>query len=327
MWKYAAGSLLAVVIGFLADAVFGDPQTALHPICLIGNLIAWLEKRIRKCLPKTEVGELVGGGIMATLVIVASAGIPALLLCAAYRLSFWLGVAFEAVMCFFLFAVKTLRKESANVARTLREEGLEAGQRAVARIVGRDTQVLDESGVIRAAVETVAENFSDGVFAPMLYMALGGGVLGFAYKSINTMDSMVGYKNDRYLYFGRVAAKLDDVVNYIPARLAALFLILGAFATGQDGRMAWKIWKRDRRNHASPNSAQTEAVAAGALHVRLAGDAWYFGKLHKKPFIGDDLRPIELDDIARVNRMMTAASVLSLAALGIVKAAALMLLI
>ncbi len=327
MWKYAAGLLLAVVLGFLADAVFGDPQTALHPICLIGNLIAWLEKQIRNCLPKTKNGELVGGGIMAVLVVILSAGIPALLLCASYRLNFWFGVALEAVMCFFLFAVKTLRRESANVARALREEGLEAGQRAVARIVGRDTQVLDEPGVIRAAVETVAENFSDGVFAPMLYMMLGGGVLGFAYKSVNTMDSMVGYKNDRYLYFGRIAARLDDIVNYIPARLAALFLILGACLTGQDGKMAWKIWKRDRRNHASPNSAQTEAVAAGALHVRLAGDAWYFGKLHKKPFIGDDLRLIELEDIARVNQMMTAASVLSLAVLGIVKAAVLALLI
>ncbi len=326
MWKYAAGSLLAVVFGFLADAVFGDPQTALHPICLIGNLIAWLEKQIRNCLPKTKTGELVGGGAMAMLVILSSAGIPAFLLCAAYRLNFWFGVALEAVMCFFLFAVKTLRRESANVARALREEGLEAGQRAVARIVGRDTQVLDEPGVIRAAVETVAENFSDGVFAPMLYMMIGGGVLGFAYKSVNTMDSMVGYKNDRYLYFGRIAARLDDIVNYIPARLAALFLILGAYLTGQDGRTAWRIWKRDRRNHASPNSAQTEAAAAGALHVRLAGDAWYFGKLHKKPFIGDDLRPIELEDIERVNRMMTAASVLSLMVLGIVKAAVLAVL-
>ncbi len=327
MWKYAAGSLLAVVIGFLADATFGDPQTSLHPICLIGNLIAGLEKRIRKYLPKTKAGELAGGGIMAVLVTVISAGIPALLLCAAYRLCFWLGVVAEAVMCFFLFAVKTLRKESANVARALREEGLEAGQKAVARIVGRDTQVLDESGVIRAAVETVAENFSDGVFAPMLYMMFGGGTLGFAYKSVNTMDSMVGYKNDRYLYFGRIAARIDDVVNYIPARLAALFLILSAFLTGQDGKTAWKIWRRDRRNHASPNSAQTEAVAAGALHVRLAGDAWYFGELHKKPFIGDDLRPIETCDIARVNRMMTVASVLSLVVLGTVKAAVLALLI
>ncbi len=326
MWKYAAGSLLAVVIGFLADVVFGDPQTALHPICLIGNLIAGLEKRIRNCLPKTRAGELVGGGIMATLVIMISAGIPALLLYAAYRLNFWLGVAAEAVMCFFLFAVKTLRKESANVARALRGDGLEAGRGAVARIVGRDTQVLDEPGVIRAAVETVAENFSDGVFAPMLYMMLGGGVLGFAYKSVNTMDSMVGYKNDRYLYFGRIAARLDDAMNYVPARLAALFLILGAYLTGQDGKLAWKIWRRDRRNHASPNSAQTESVAAGALHVRLAGDAWYFGELHKKPFIGDDLRPIETCDIARMNRMMTAASVLSLAALGILKTAVLALL-
>jgi adenosylcobinamide-phosphate synthase len=190
----------------------------------------------------------------------------------------------------------------------------------VARIVGRDTQALTETGVVKAAVETVAENFSDGVFAPMLYLMIGGGALGFCYKSINTMDSMVGYKNDRYLYFGRCAAHLDDIVNFIPSRLAALFLIVAAPLCGLDGKKAWEIYRRDRFNHASPNSAQTEAAAAGALHVRLAGDAYYFGKLYKKPYIGDDLRPVEIEDIARVNRLMMTASVLSMVVLGAVKA-------
>lgn len=319
MRRYMAGSLLAVLIGFILDAVFGDPETSWHPICLIGKLISRLEKWLRGIFPKTEAGELAGGGVLAVLVILVSSGIPALLLVLAYRLCFWLGIAAESVMCFFLIAARTLKKESANVARALREEGLEAGQRAVSRIVGRDTQRLNESGVIKAAVETVAENFSDGVLAPVLFMILGGAVAGFAYKSINTMDSMVGYKNDRYLYFGRAAAKLDDLVNYIPARLAALFLIAGAALCGQDAGHAFRIWRRDRRNHASPNSAQTEAAAAGALRVQLAGDAWYFGELYKKPFIGDDLRPVEAEDIGRMNRMMTVSSVLALAVLGLLK--------
>lgn len=325
MWNYMTGSLVAVVLGFLADAVFGDPAVSWHPICLIGNLIAKLEKGIRKLLPKTQRGELAGGCMMAVLVILLSSGIPAVILIFAYRACFWLGVAAEAVMCFFIFAVKSLKRESMNVGRALREEGLEAGRKDVSRIVGRDTQALTETGVVKAAVETVAENFSDGVFAPMMYLLLGGGVLGFAYKSINTMDSMVGYKNDKYLYFGRIAAKLDDVVNYIPSRLAALFLIVSAAICGQDAKGAFRIWRRDRRNHASPNSAQTEAAAAGALHIRLAGDAYYFGKLYKKPFIGDDLRPVETEDIAKVNRLMVTASVLSLIVLGLVKLAVLLI--
>jgi len=350
MFAYLTGSLIAVLAGFVLDLIFGDPSTPLHPICLIGNLIAKLEKGIRpfcRADVNADAGsalgtasradadegeasaaeshrgcrsELAGGVLMAVLVIVISTGIPALLLFLCYHIYYWLGVAVEAVMCFFLFAVKSLKKESMNVKRALETDGLEAGRKAVARIVGRDTQALSETGVVKAAVETVAENFSDGVFAPMLYMMIGGGVLGFFYKSINTMDSMVGYKNEKYLYFGRFAAKLDDVVNYIPARLAALVFILTAPLTGLDGKNAWKIWRRDRRNHASPNSAQTESAAAGALHVQLAGDAYYFGKLYKKPFIGDDDRPIKREDIARVNRLMVAASVLSLAVLGVAKA-------
>ncbi|MCD8348868.1 MAG: adenosylcobinamide-phosphate synthase CbiB [Lachnospiraceae bacterium] len=353
---YLAGSLLAVLAGFVLDLIFGDPATPLHPICLIGNLITKLEKRIRpfcrtdvnedagnalRTASRSEtdagetsaavshrgsLGEFAGGVLMAVLVLVISTGIPALLLFLCYHICFWLGVAVEAVMCFFLFAVKSLKKESMNVKHALETDGLEAGRNAVARIVGRDTQALSETGVVKAAVETVAENFSDGVFAPMLYMMIGGGALGFFYKSINTMDSMVGYKNEKYLYFGRFAAKLDDVVNYIPARMAALLLVLAAPLTGLDGKNAWKIWRRDRRNHASPNSAQTESAAAGALHVQLAGDAYYYGKLYKKPYIGDDDRPIEREDITRINRLMVTASVLSLAVLGMIKLALLLLI-
>ena len=248
-----------------------------------------------------------------------STAIPILILLLSYKLSVIIGIIVESVFCYYLVAARCLRDESMKVYSAIKENDTEKARKAVSMIVGRDTAVLDQSGIIRAAVETVAENFSDGVFAPMFYMMIGGGILGFAYKSINTMDSMVGYKNEKYLYFGRFAAKLDDIVNYIPARLAALLMIASAKISGLDGKMAWKIWNRDRRNHASPNSAQTESAAAGALHVQLAGDAYYFGKLYKKPFIGDDLRSIERADIVRINRLMVTSSVVSLLLMGLVK--------
>lgn len=316
MVQYMTGSLIAVFAGFAADLIFGDPAGRFHPICLIGNLIAWSEKKIRSALPETKRAELIGGFLMAVLVILISTGIPLACLFFAYRTAFWLGVFAETVMCFFIFAVKSLKRESMNVGKALQEEGLCAGRKAVARIVGRDTDQLPQAGVVKAAVETVAENFSDGVFAPMLYLMIGGGAFGFFYKSINTMDSMVGYKNETYRYFGRFCAKLDDAANYIPSRLAAFFLMTAALFCGQDAAASWRIWKRDRRNHASPNSAQTEAAVAGALHVRLAGDAYYFGELYKKPFIGDDLREIEVEDIARTNRLMVTASALALFIMG-----------
>ena len=202
-----------------------------------------------------------------------------------------------------------------RVYRALREGTLEQAQQAVARIVGRDTQRLDRAGVTRAAVETVAENFSDGVAAPLFYFFLGGAPLALCYKAINTMDSMVGYRNERYLYFGRWAARLDDGANWLPARLSALLLVAAAWLLGEDGRGAWRIWRRDRRNHASPNAAQTEAAMAGALGVQLAGPAWYFGIRVEKPTIGEHQRPIVPEDILRSNRLLYGGSVLCLGVL------------
>ena len=189
---------------------------------------------------------------------------------------------------------------------------LPLGTLAVARIVGRDTQNLTAAGVTRAAVETVAENASDGVIAPLLYMLLGGAPLALTYKAINTMDSMLGYKNEKYLYFGRCAAKLDDAANWLPSRLAALLWVAAAALTGNSARGAWRIWRRDRRRHASPNSAQTESACAGALGLQLAGPAYYFGEYYDKPTIGDPLREIEPRDILRANCMMYAESLLAL---------------
>ena len=214
----------------------------------------------------------------------------------------------EVLMCYQLLATRALRDESMKVYEKLKENDLEGSRYAVSMIVGRDTKNLDDIGVTKAAVETVAENTSDGILAPMLFMVIGGPVLGFFYKAVNTMDSMVGYKNEKYLYFGRAAAKFDDILNYIPARISAWMMIFSCLFSGLDAKEAYRIYKRDRYNHASPNSAQTEAVMAGALHIQLAGDAWYFGKLYKKKTIGDAVRAVEYEDIRRANRLLYVTS-------------------
>ena len=308
MLKYYAAALMA---GFVLDLVFGDPKWMYHPVIFIGKTISFLEKNIRKIFPKTPTAELIGGGVLVLFTLVVSGGVPWIILYATGLIHPALQWAAGAFMCYQLLAVKCLRDESMKVYNALKSGTIEDGRRAVSMIVGRDTQALDEKGVVKAAVETVAENFSDGVLAPMFYMLIGGPVLMFIYKGINTMDSMVGYKNDRFLYFGRCAAKLDDVANYIPSRIAGLMLILAAYIGPFSGKDAKRIFLRDRRKHASPNSAQTESAAAGALQIQLAGNAYYFGKLHEKQFIGDPIREIEVDDIKRMNNLMYIASTLS----------------
>lgn len=296
--------ILAFFGGFLLDLLLGDPYCFPHPVRLMGSLISYLERKLRgNELPEKELRE---GKVLVAAVLLLTALASGLLLTGAYLLHPCIGAAVETVMTYQILAVKCLKVESMKVYRSLTREGLEAARKAVSMIVGRDTAVLDEKGVAKAAIETVAENTSDGVIAPMLYLALGGPVLGFLYKAVNTMDSMVGYKNDRYLYFGRAAAKLDDLVNFLPARISAGLMILAAYCGGKDfsGKEACRIYKRDRRNHASPNSAQTESVCAGALGIQLAGDARYFGQWVRKPYIGDARREVEYEDIRRVNRLM-----------------------
>lgn len=246
------------------------------------------------------------------VVVTVSTGVPAVILSVAYKYFWQLGFALESFWCYQILATKSLKVESDRVYIALKDKGLEAGRKAVSMIVGRDTQNLTEEGVTKAAVETVAENTSDGVIAPLFYMLIGGAVLGFTYKAINTMDSMVGYMNDKYQWFGTAAAKLDDVVNFIPARVSAVLMIQVAYLIGMDGKNAARIFRRDRFNHKSPNSAQTEAVMAGALDVQLAGDAWYFGKLHKKPTIGDPVREMELLDIRRSHKLLYGTAMLGL---------------
>ena len=304
--------VFALGIGFVLDALFGDPPGIPHPVRLIGSLIAFLERKIRGWLPKTKRGETAGGVLLVLLVLVLSTGIPFLILWLAGLLHPYVRLAAESVMCYQLIAAKSLKIESMRVYVPLEKGDLERARKAVGRIVGRDTDRLDGEGVTKAAVETVAENTSDGVIAPMLFMAFGGAVLGFFYKAVNTMDSMVAYKNETYQYFGRAAAWLDDICNYIPARISAFLMILSAFILRMDGKNAWRIFWRDRHNHASPNSAQTESVCAGALDVQLAGDAWYFGVLHKKQTIGDARKQIVPKDIIRANRLMYMTAVLGL---------------
>ena len=306
--------LTAILIGYVADRIIGDPHWMWHPICLIGNMIAAFEKLCRKIFPKTERGELAGGIFLVILVLICSSAIPLLLLGITWKFCRPMGFILACYMCYTILATKCLRTESRKVAEALTKEGLSAGRKAVSMIVGRDTESLSEEGVIKAAVETVAENTSDGVAAPLFYLAVGGPVLGYFYKAVNTMDSMVGYKNEKYLYFGRAAAKLDDVLNFLPSRICAVCMILAAPIAGLDMRGAARIWRRDRRNHASPNSAQTEAVMAGALHIQLAGDAWYFGKKYEKATIGDPIRPVEPEDIERAGRLLYAASFVALLA-------------
>lgn len=304
--------IFAFIAGFVLDLLIGDPHFIPHPVRLIGSLISFCDKRLN-CDAGYNISEkklnlikYKRGMLLAFIVIFATFAISVIIIVAAYSINLYAGVIAEAVMTWQILATKCLRVESMRVYDALRTDGVDAGRRAVSMIVGRDTSVLDAAGVTRAAVETIAENTSDGVIAPMLFTAIGGPVLGFVYKAVNTMDSMLGYKNDKYMYFGRFAARLDDVVNFIPARISAYLMIAAAFIGGRqfDGKNAYRIFKRDRFNHASPNSAQTESVCAGALRVQLAGDAVYFGKLVKKKYIGDGLREIEYEDIKRANRLM-----------------------
>lgn len=304
--------LAAIIAGFILDLIFGDPHWLPHPICLIGNLIGFIERNLRPRLEPNKGALLLGGALMVIIVLVISFVVPMAILLAAGMVSPWLAFALETLMCYQIFATKCLRDESMKVYTALHNHDLADARVKLSWIVGRDTQNLDEEEITKGAVETVAENTADGIIAPMFYMFLGGVPLAFLYKGINTMDSMVGYKNDKFLYFGRCAAKLDDLANLLPARITGLVMIGAAFVLGLDGKNAWKIFWRDRYNHLSPNSAMTESVTAGALNIQLGGDHFYFGKLVHKDTIGDDIRPVCPGDIVKTNRLLYMTAVLCL---------------
>ena len=298
---------LSVLAGFLIDCVLGDPYWLPHPVVLIGKLISALERFLRRRMPNRLRA---AGTILAILVPLISAAVVFGILFGCWMLHPWVYFGVSCILCWQALAARCLQKEAYKVVKALETDGLDAGRKQVGMLVGRDTETLSETQVLKATVETVAENTSDGVIAPMLYLMLFGAVGGFFYKAINTMDSMVGYKNETYIDFGRAAAKLDDAANYIPARLSALGMIAAAGLIGLDAKNARRIWKRDRRNHASPNSAQTESVCAGALHVQLGGGASYFGVWVEKPTIGDADRAIERADVKRSCRLLYGTSIL-----------------
>ena len=301
------------------DFIFGDPSWLYHPVRIIGKGIELGERILRKLFREKHL--VLAGAVLWVIIAGVSFLIPLGLLFLAQKIHPGVRFALETFWCFQILAARSLCRESGKVYDRLQEDDLPGARRAVSMIVGRDTESLTGEGVTKAAVETVAENTSDGVTAPLIYMMIGGAPLGFLYKAVNTMDSMLGYKNDRYLYFGRIPAGMDDIFNYIPARITALAMIAAAYLTGLDGRNAWRIYRRDRKKHASPNAAQTESVCAGALRVQLAGDAVYFGKLYKKELIGDRLRPIEPRDIKRAQRLMYVTALLLLLLCGGMKAA------
>ena len=305
---------IAIAIGFGLDALLGDPHGWPHLVIGYGKLISLLEKLCYDWRNKR-----LAGAVLVICMLLFSAGSAGLVLYLCLKIHPVVYCVVGGVLCWQCLAAKSLKDESENVYKALKEGGLQSGRDAVAMIVGRDVNVLDKDGVVRAAVETVAENTSDGEIAPLMYMAIFGPAGGCVYKAINTMDSMIGYRNERYERFGTVAARLDDVANFIPARLAALIMMVASAAVGLNAPDAFRIWKRDRYKHASPNSAQTEAVMAGALGARLAGDAVYGGVVHKKEYIGDDIRPIETEDIHRSQRLMTVTSVMAFAAAVIVR--------
>lgn len=294
---------ISILNGYILDLIIGDPHSIPHPVVLVGKLISFCTDRLLKD-NYTSFKKRRNGFIMVVVVAFLSAFVPFCILYAAYSFNMVFGVVVESIMCWQILAVKSLKTESTRVLTALKENDIERARYNVSMIVGRDTRPLDEKGITRAAVETVAENSSDGVIAPLFYMLPGGAVAGFLYKGINTMDSMTGYKNEKYIDFGRAAARLDDIVNFIPSRIAALLMVISAFLLGYDAKNAWRIFKRDRYKSTSPNSGQTEAVCAGALGIELLGNAYYFGKLVERPSIGDAIRNIEYYDINRANRMM-----------------------
>lgn len=317
-------TLMAIVAGFIIDLIIGDPHSIPHPVVGIGKLISYLDKRLRALFPKTKGGEIAAGGLLWFVTAAVSLVLPMVILWLAGLITPWLRFSAESIMCWQILAAKSLKDESMKVYYGLVGNNVEAARHAVSMIVGRDTHSLDEKGITKAAVETVAENSSDGVIAPLLFLAIGGAPFGFMYKAINTMDSMLGYVEPPYKNIGLIPARMDDIVNFIPARLSALVILLSGFfirllqkknvlkATSKndipDVKNGWKMFIRDRYNHASPNSAQTESMCAGLLRIQLAGDAWYHGVLHKKKFIGDPIREIEYEDIPRINRIMYGAA-------------------
>ncbi|WP_326909646.1 adenosylcobinamide-phosphate synthase CbiB [Sedimentibacter sp. MB31-C6] len=303
--------MISLGIGYILDLIFGDPQGFPHPIRLLGKTINSIEKRLRKNCDNQH-SEIRAGIILWLIVVGISFIIPYVILFFVSEINIVAAIIIESIMNYYILATKSLKDESMKVYYTLKQNNIIESRRLLSYIVGRDTEDLDSQSIIKATVETIAENTSDGVIAPIIFILIGGAPLGFMYKAINTLDSMVGYKNEKYINIGRFSAIADDVVNYIPSRISANLMIIASYFLKIDYKNAYKIYKRDRFNHRSPNSAQTESVCAGALSIMLGGNNYYGGKLVSKPTIGDDIREIKTEDIKRANELMYATSLICL---------------
>ncbi len=317
--------IYAMILGFVVDLIVGDPHGLIHPVQIIGWFISKIKNGMQKMIygcsydqvkekgiPRKEKAELLCGYVLTFLIVVGTYAVVYGILFLAEKIHPLLAFFLETFFIYQILATKSLKKESMKVYYKLKEGDLAGARVEISYLVGRDTMELDESEVAKADVETIAENTADGIIAPLFYIALGGAPLGLAYKAVNTLDSMVAYRNEELIHIGHASAHLDDICNFIPARLAAVLMIIASAILHFDYKNAIKIFKRDRFNHLSPNSAQTEAVAAGALNIQLGGTHLYFGKPVEKPTIGDDIRPVEYEDIKKTNQLLYVSATLML---------------
>ena len=294
----------AILIGFIIDCILGDPNNMLHPIRILGYINNIGIKIYDKLKIKTPKLQFIYGLFMNIIILALVFFTNLFLVYIFYKINFYLGIIFEVIMCYFIIAPKCLYVESMKIYRQLKNNNIKDARLYLSYIVGRDTENLEEEKIVKATVETISENLSDGVIAPLIFLAIGGVPLGMVYKAINTLDSMVGYKNEKFIYFGKFSAKLDDVVNFIPARISAILMIFATFLARLNTKNAIKIYLRDRYNHLSPNSAHTEAVCAGALNIQLGGKSTYNGKVVEKKTIGDNNRKANINDIVITNKLM-----------------------
>lgn len=303
---------IVLFFSFIFDYFFGDLPNPYHPICLIGNLIYSLEVILRRILPKNKYAEFFGGVVLFIVVTFDSFAVPFFILLIMFKINpifYWI---FQVLLCSQAIAPKSLKLSVVKVYRSLLKNDMISAREHLSYIVGRDTQDLKEPEIIKAAIETTAENTSDGIVAPMFFILIGGAPLAYFYKAVNTLDSMVGYKNEENLYFGKFSARMDDIFNFMPSRLTAILMLLASFLLKLDYKNAFRVFIKSRNEHESPNAGQIESVAAGALQVQLGGDCYYFSKLHKKPVIGDNLRNINKQDIISAVRLMYTTAVLAL---------------
>lgn len=299
--------IFSIIIGFILDLIIGDPNNPFHPVRGIGKLCSIFEKINRKIFKKS----LKFAGLITWIIVCSvSVFISYIIITASYKANFIFGVFIEGVIIYFCISCRALHKEGAKVAQSLKNRDIKEARKRLSYIVGRDTQNLDEKAVTRAVIETIAENISDGVIAPLIFIGIFGAAGGVLYKAVNTMDSMFGYKNDKYIDFGYFPAKMDDVFNFVPSRLTGFLVIVGSLILNYNYINSFKVFKRDRKKHLSPNSAQSEAAVAGALSIKLGGPNYYFGKLVEKPFLGTALKKIEISDIYRSIKILYAVSLL-----------------